>query len=297
MATTMPTGRWAAARSPRSRRPGRRSSRPTAASSPLSERHPMQDWNPETYARFRGLRLRPALDLLAQVGGLPPGAIVDLGCGNGAVGMPLRTRWPERRIVGVDASPAMIAEAAPSGCYDALTQADIALWQPEEAVALIFSNAALQWLPDHAALMPRLATFLPPGGVLAVQMPRQYGAPSHRFLRDIAAGMFPDRFEPEDAPPVAPAQHYWQQLAPFGEVQAWETEYVQHLEAWADGHPVRRFTESTAMRPFLARLTDDEARAFIGAYDSCLAAAYPLLPDGGTLFPFRRCFFVLTCRP
>ena len=56
------------------------------------------DWNPETYARFRGLRLRPALDLLAQVGELPAGDIADLGCGAGAVGPALAARWPGRRM-------------------------------------------------------------------------------------------------------------------------------------------------------------------------------------------------------
>jgi trans-aconitate 2-methyltransferase len=253
-----------------------------------------KDWNPETYSRFRGLRLRPALDLLAQVGALPDGAVVDLCCGDGAVGPALAQRWPERRRIGFDASPAMLAKAEETGVYSALVQGDAALWQPDTPPALIFSNAALQWLADHARLMPRLAGLLAPGGTLAVQMPRQYGAPSHRFLRDIAAAMFADRFDlgPED-PPVRAALHYWQMLAPFGQVQAWETEYVQRLEPAEEAHPVRRFTESTAMRPYLERLTPAEASAFAAAYDSALSAAYPLLPDGAVLFPFRRCFFTL----
>ena len=88
--------------------------------------------------------------------------------------------------------------------------ADIADWRPDTAPALIFSNAVLHWLPDHAALLPRLAGFLAPGGKLAVQMPRQYGAPSHRFLRDIAQAQFPDRFDFHGwQPPVLPAAAYW----------------------------------------------------------------------------------------
>lgn len=252
------------------------------------------DWNPETYARFRGLRLRPALDLLAQVGALPKGPVVDLGCGDGAVGPALALRYPDRQRIGVDASPTMLDRARQGGSYDALVEADAALWQAEAAPALIFSNAALQWLPDHDRLLPRLAGLLAPGGVLAVQMPRQGGAPSHRFLRDIAASLFPDRFDagPEE-PRVRPAAQYWQLLAPLGEVQVWETEYVQRLEPAGEVHPVRRFTESTAMRPYLAKLTEAESDAFLAAYDTALASAYPLLPDGGAIFPFRRCFFTL----
>jgi trans-aconitate 2-methyltransferase len=235
--------------------------------------------------------LRPALDLLAQVGELPGGDVVDLGCGDGAAAGALAARFPGRRLVGVDSSAAMLAKAEG---YSAKVQADIAAWQPETPPALIFSNAVLHWLPDHAALMPRLAGLLAPGGVLAVQMPRQFMAPSHRFLRDIAGTMFPDRFDfAHYAPPVTPATRYWDMLAPLGRVEAWESEYVQRLEPVAEGHPVRAFTGSTAMRPFLDKLSAEEAQQFTAAYDAALGSAYPLMPDGAALFPFRRCFFVL----
>ena len=248
------------------------------------------DWNPETYARFRGLRLRPALDLLMQVGALPGGAIMDLGCGDGAAAGALRQRYPKHRLMGLDASPAMLARARG---YDDLVQADAAQWQPDEPLALIYSNAALHWLDDHARLMPRLAGKLLPGGVLAVQMPRQYFAPSHRFLRDIAAALFPDRFDAAFEPTVQTAAVYWEMLSPLGQVEAWETDYVQHLDAAENMHPVRAFTQSTAMRPFVEKLTEAEAETFVSAYDKALASAYPVLADGSALLAFRRVFFVL----
>jgi trans-aconitate 2-methyltransferase len=79
----------------------------------------------------------------------------------------------------------------------------------------------------------------------------------------------------------------------LGEVTAWESEYVQRLPAQAEGHPVRAFTQSTALRPVLAQLTPDETEAFLKAYDAALGAAYPLLADGAALLPFRRVFFTL----
>jgi trans-aconitate 2-methyltransferase len=248
------------------------------------------DWNPETYARFRGLRLRPALDLLMQAGALPRGAIYDLGCGDGAAAGALKQRYPKHRLVGLDASPAMLAQARG---YDHLIEADMTQWTPDEAPALIFSNAALHWLPDHARLLPGLARHLLPGGVLAVQMPRQYFAPSHRFLRDIAAALFPDRFDIHFDPPVKTAVEYWEMLQPLGTVEAWETDYVQHLGPAKDMHPVRAFTQSTAMRPFVEKMTEGEQAAFVSAYDKALASAYPLLEDGSALMAFRRVFFVL----
>ena len=249
------------------------------------------DWNPETYARFRGLRLRPALDLLWQVGELPEGWVIDLGCGDGAAAPALKQRYPMHHLIGLDASPAMLAKAKG---YDQVIEADAALWQAATPPALIFSNAALHWLPDHAGLMPRLAEMLAPGGVLAVQMPRQYFAPSHRFLRDIAAALFPDRFDfARYEAPVQTAQAYWQILSPLGQVQSWETEYLQRLDPVSDMHPVRAFTQSTAMRPFMEKLNAAEAQAFVTAYDQALTSAYPLLPDGACLMPFRRVFFTL----
>ena len=257
------------------------------------------DWEPARYAAFRDLRLRPALDLLAQVPWLPNGDVIDLGCGDGAVGTALAARFkPDHHLNGVDASAAMLEAAAQVAgrfggrLYSALTQADIALWAAHKPPALIFSNAALNWLPDHAALMPRLAGMLARGGVLAVQMPRHGDAPSHRLLREVSEKVFPGRAMPPLSP-VLQAGEYVELLLAFGEVRAWTTDYIQMLDPVPQGHPVRAFTESTAMRPYVAGLTSDEVRAYLADYDASLEAAYPALLDGRVLFPFTRVFFIL----
>ena len=96
------------------------------------------DWNPGAYDRFRDLRLRPALDLLNAVGDLPQGDVIDLGCGTGAVAPALREIAEGRRLVGVDGSAAMLEQAAQTGAYDALEQADAAIWATSTPAALIF---------------------------------------------------------------------------------------------------------------------------------------------------------------
>ncbi len=253
------------------------------------------DWNPGAYGRFRGLRLRPAIDLLAQIPPLPDGDMVDLGCGNGAVAGVLARRFTGRQLIGLDASPAMLEQAAATGHYARLVQADVAVWEPDQPPALIFSNAMCHWLANHPALFTRLAGFLAPGGTLAVQMPRQFAAPSHALLRDTAAEMFPDRFDFKGwHAPVSPPLDYARMLAPLGKVNVWESLYVQRLGPVAKGHPVCHFTWSTAMRPFLGKMNEAEATGFTLAYEQALADAYPLEPDGTVLFDFRRVFFVLT---
>lgn len=251
------------------------------------------DWDPGAYGRFRDLRLRPALDLIAQVGDLPPGDVVDLGCGDGAVADALRAAFPGRVLAGVDSSPQMLAEARTGGRYDRLEQADIADWAPERCPALIFSNAALNWLPDHAGLLPRLAATLAPGGVLAVQVPGQHAAPSHAEMRRIAQRIAPDSVgEPAPAHVLDPVD-YQRLLMPLGHVLAWETTYVQHLPPARDLHPVLQFTRSTAMRPYLQVIGAADHARFFEDQNAAMHRAYPLLPDGSALMPFRRVFFVL----
>ena len=132
--------------------------------------------------------MRPALDLLAQVSALPPGDMIDLGCGDGAMGAALAHRFADRRRIGVDASPALLAAAKAGGNHTVLELADIADWVPGPPPALIFSNAALHWLGDHATLLPPLAACIAPRGLLAVQMPGQHGAPSHSRCARSACG-------------------------------------------------------------------------------------------------------------
>lgn len=256
----------------------------------------MADWNPSAYAAFADLRLRPALDLIAHVPDLPAGGIADLGCGAGAVGPALRARWPGRRLTGIDASPAMLAGARATRAYDALAEADLAAWAPDRPPALIVANAALNWVPDHAALLPALAGRLAPGGVLAAQVPGQHDAPSHRMLREVAAGIAPGRIGAMARPFVLDPRAYARILAPLGAADLWETTYLQRLGP-ASGHPVAAFTAATAMRPVLAALSPDEAARFTARYEAAMEEAYPREADGSVLFPFRRIFLILKVPP
>jgi trans-aconitate 2-methyltransferase len=151
---------------------------------------------------------------------------------------------------------------------------------------------ALHWLPDHARLLPRLLSNLRPGGVLAVQMPRNFDALSHALLREVArAGPWAERLAPHlKHEPVAAPEWYRDLLAPLTEaLDIWQTEYLHVLEG---EDPVLKWTRSTALRPLAALLTPDEQTRFEADYARRLRAAYPRRADGRTLFPFRRLFLV-----
>src|SRR5262249_56451086 len=95
----------------------------------------------------------------------------------------------EARLGGVEIPPDMLPAGAPLPGPPRLhfVEADLASWQPDHPLDRIVSNAALQWVPDHASLLPRLVNLLAPRGVLAVQMPRNFDEPAHRLLAEVTA--------------------------------------------------------------------------------------------------------------
>lgn len=251
-------------------------------------------WEPERYLAFADHRTRPAADLLARIALERPARIADLGCGPGNSTALLCARWPDAELVGIDNAPKMLHAARASGVPARWLEADIADWTPDDAFDLIFSNAALHWVPDHARLLPRLLGHLRAGGVLAIQMPRNFRSPAHRLLREVAAtGPWATRLEGRlPAEPVAAADWYYDLLRPHGALlDLWETEYLHVLDG---DDAVFHWVRGTAMRPVIGALADDELVRFEAAYRERLHTAYAKRADGRTLFPFRRLFLVAT---
>lgn len=253
-------------------------------------------WDPAQYLKFADHRLRPAVDLLNRIDVADPGEVCDLGAGAGNVTRLLKARWPVARITGVDSSREMLAKAAAAAPEIAWQHADLATWRPERPPDVIYSNAALHWLGDHERVFPSLLSVLAPGGTLAVQMPRNFLAPSHTSMADAArSGPWRARLEPLLRPvPVSEPAFYYDVLAPrAGALDIWETEYLQVLEG---EDPVKEWTKGTWLKPLLEALEEPERSRFEAAYALLVARAYPRRPDGRTLLPFRRLFIVARAR-
>lgn len=249
-------------------------------------------WDPAAYTEFVDERLRPARDLIERIPPIAARRIYDLGCGAGLAARMLAKRWPDAAVAGIDASAEMLAMARATPAEVQWIQSDIAAWAPAEPPDLIFSNAALHWLNNHSLLIPRLLETLSPGGVLAVQMPRNYAAPSHRALGEVANGKrWRERLATVLRPwPVADPEVYLAMLIErAARVDVWETTYLHVLSG---ENPVLAWVSGTALRPLLAILDDSERADFLAAYAGRLAQAYPRRADGRTVFPFRRLFIV-----
>ena len=260
---------------------------------PAGTETPAAGWDPAQYLRFADARLRPALDLLAQVPLVAPARVVDLGCGPGTVTRVLKARFPDAAVLGIDGSAAMLAKARETAPDCRFVQADFAAWTPEAPPDLIYSNAALHWTDGHATLLPRLLGLLAPGGVLAVQMPAMHDAPLRRVQQEVAAvGPWADRLRdaPGTARDILSAGAYWDILRPVAaSLEIWETTYLHPLTG---EDPVVEWAAGSSLRPFLTLLPDDQQAAFRAAYAAALRPHYARRADGTTLLPFRRLFLL-----
>lgn len=246
-------------------------------------------WSPEQYLRFGDERARPFAELTARIGASEPARVVDLGAGPGTLTALLAERWPGAEVIAVDSSVEMSERARGVPGITAI-QADLRDWEPEGPVDVLVTNAALQWVPGHLALLERLAGMLAPGGWLAMQVPGNFEEPSHTLRRDIAAlPPYAEHLHGVDHPASHDAATYLRALQDLGlEADAWETTYLHVLHGQ---DPVFQWVSGTGARPTLQALPEDLRAAFEQEYKARLREAYPDTGHGVVL-PFRRIFAV-----
>jgi trans-aconitate 2-methyltransferase len=255
----------------------------------------MSAWSATQYLRFADERTRPCRDLVARIGIPVARRIIDLGCGPGNSTSVLAGRWPDSELTGLDSSPEMLTAAARD--YPAMhwVQGEIAGWAAGNGPLfdIVFSNAALQWVDDHAAIFPALLRHVAAGGVLAVQVPAVSDSPSQRAIRDMAASAsWRGRF----GKPVADwysesPSLYYDVLAPeASRLDIWQTEYM-HVLGGPEG--IVEWYRGTGLRPFLGALpTENDRTEFLAEYLERIRGAYPRRVDGRVLFPFLRTFVI-----
>ncbi len=256
----------------------------------------MTAWNPEHYLQHEEERTRPAAELVARIPLDDPLVIYDLGCGPCNSTALLHRRWPAAELIGVDNSEAMLNQAKRRLKTVRWQHADLATWTAERTPGLLFSNAAVHWLGDHETLLRRWMDMLASGGVLAIQMPRNFTSPSHTIIQQIVeTGPWADDLHGvRDFNPVARPEIYYDCLADrSAHLDIWETEYVHPLRG---ENPVYQWISSTTLVPYLSVLNDAARADFLAQCREKIALAYRPRPDGTTLFSFRRLFVVAVKR-
>lgn len=251
------------------------------------------DWNPGGYMRFCDERTRPSVDLVNRIKVENPQTVIDLGCGPGNSTKILRKRWPDARIVGLDSSAEMIETARSEMPAIEWTLSNIEDWQPEASYDVVFSNAALQWIPKHALLLESLFAKVTLGGAIAFQIPSSEFPAVRLLIHEIAQeGAWAGRMDgPLGQLTMETPGTYYNLLTPSARsVDIWQTEYFHIMDSAA---AIVDWIATTGLRAFLDALeSEEEISLFTALLLERVGQIYQPQVDGRVLFPFKRTFVV-----
>jgi trans-aconitate 2-methyltransferase len=251
------------------------------------------DWNPDLYLKFRNERTQPSIDLIGKINlGFYPKSILDIGCGPGNSSQALLQKWPGAKLTGIDNSPNMISKAKADYPENTWIIADAATYLPDIKYDIVFSNATIQWIPNHKKLFNNFLNLISDGGVLAISVPRFDEMPISKILNKIAGH---ENWKTATRGCAAAFtrydyQFYYNLISPdYQTVEMWQTDYIHVLESQP---AIIEWIRSTGMKPYLDRLSEKEKTQFKDEVLSEINRYYPLQNNGKILFPFKRLFMV-----
>ena len=253
-----------------------------------------KDWNPDLYLKFDKERIQPSIDLVTKIDFENPFSIIDIGCGPGNSTQVLFQRWPDSKILGIDNSEAMIKKAK----LDYPNLEWMLVDAEKETIAgkfdIVFSNAAIQWIPNHFELFKRLKNNLTEKGSIAIQLPLFFDMPLGKSIRQISKNKkwahliesVNDMFTIH-----TPAEYYDMLSELFGSVKIWVTDYVHIMKSHVS---VFEMIQATGLRPYLEQLENDSQKyEFEEMVLESIKKDYPGQKNGKVLFPFKRLFIIV----
>lgn len=248
-------------------------------------------WSPEQYHQFKKDRFAPFEDLFGLVKVRASMRVVDLGCGTGELTRRLAERLPESEVLGIDSSPEMLSRANEQAS-EGLRFKQGTIEDVEGEWDVVFSHAAIHWIHDHRALIPRLLSLVSNGGQLAVQLPSNHTHPTHTLIAEIA------REEPfsqaldgwNRTSPVLSIREYAELLHDHGgqELTVFEKVYPSLLK---DSDALAEWTSGSTLVPYFERLPEHLHEPFMLRYRERLRALFPSAP---VFYTFRRTLFAAT---
>lgn len=253
----------------------------------------MAEWDPKQYLKFKKQRTQPAIDLAARIPLEEPEKILDVGCGPGNSTAVLQKRFPKAKILGLDSSEEMVRTAKeryPE--LDFISGDAAALDSLNMAFDVIFSNACLQWVPNHTEVLKGMLNCLRKDGVLAVQIPVNQNMPMHQIIRQTSREeRWKDKFpQPRIFYQLTPEEYFDFFSKNASDFSMWETTYFYRLSGYAD---FMEWYKGTGLRPYLQCLSDEEQIAFMAEILHAVKERYSLQANGEIIFRFPRFFFVV----
>jgi trans-aconitate 2-methyltransferase len=252
-----------------------------------------QDWNPDLYLKFDKERIQPSIDLVSRILIDNVSKIIDIGCGPGNSTQVLVQRWPHSQIIGVDNSPSMIEKAKkdyPNQNWEIL---DAGKEDFPDTYDIIFSNATIQWIPDHDQLFRKFFLNLNEKGLIAIQIPLFWDMPLAKAIEKIAMGNRWKSATKEISKlfTIHNYSYYFDQLSiHFDKIDIWETYYMHIMDSHVS---ILEMIRSTGLKPYLDGLeTDNDKKDFEAQVLTEITKDYPKQKNGKVIFPFKRLFFI-----
>ena len=252
-----------------------------------------KDWNPELYLKFDKERTQPTIDLVSRINFEKPKRIIDIGCGPGNSTQILSKRWTNSSIIGVDNSHAMIEKARKDFPNQEWKIVDVSKDEIEGEFDIVFSNAAIQWIPDHVNLFKKFHKILSDEGIFAAEIPLFFdmhiGKSIARISKDNRWSSKTE--EVKKLFSVHDSKTYYDYLSElFTSIEMWETDYIHTM----DSHfSILEMIRSTGLRPYLNKLESDELKKeFEEEVFNSIQNDYSLQKNGTVIFPFKRLFFI-----
>lgn len=254
----------------------------------------MGDWNPYLHKRFEKQRTQPVKDLIHSIELEQVNSVLDIGCGPGNSTEELARRWNNAKIIGIDSSLNMIEQAKvrlPSIRFELIdANEDLSNLGKFD---LVFSNAAIQWMPNHRELITKFYELLNNNGVLAIQLPEVSSMAIQRAVEETAMNVkWSHRFNKSSEFNYDKMDYYYSICAELSkEINLWETDYYHIM----DNHQnIIDWYKSTGMKPYLEKLECEEDRlSFEKEVLERITKSYRIQLDGRVLFPFKRLFFIV----
>jgi len=253
----------------------------------------MADWNSTQYLKFKAQRTQPSIDLAARIEVENPRDIIDIGCGPGNSTRVVKSRFPEAHATGADLSDNMLETARRDNPDCDFIKLDVGgdLSAFAEKFDVVFSNACLQWVPEHRKLLPSLFSMLRKGGVLAVQIPMNFDEPIHQIIGKTAASPeWSGKFNTPRIFYTLSEGEYFDILSELtDDFEIWRTTYFHRMPSIDS---IIEWYKGTGLRPYLGILSDSDKEKFLAEIRARLEEEYPAQKNGEIIFRFPRFFFI-----
>jgi len=249
-------------------------------------------WDAVQYDSVKAPQADAGKELIAMANIKSSDAVLDIGCGTGKLTLELSLLAHEGTVTGIDPSGEMLAKAGEiSGGRDNMRF----LLVPAQSMGftgefdLVFSNSALQWVPEQREVIGRVYRSLKKGGRVAFQLPAKNFC--REFFAYTSAAItllgFEKYFQQWQSPWYLPEKEEYENLLEeegFGNIHVFSRDYRLVFNSVGD---IISWWSSAGLRPFLELLPEREQEYFKYA----VAMSYESnRTNRGIEFDFRRLF-------